>query len=66
MNIIVVLFGVLIYGNSMRQIVVLSIQRIEIQQAINVMIVAHCLLTFTLIINPLNQEIEEYFNISQS
>lgn len=66
MNLIVVLVGAFVYGDSMRQVVIFSIQETKIQQAINIMIAAHCLLTFTLIINPLNQEIEELFNLPQS
>lgn len=65
MNLIAVLFGALTYGDSLRESVINSIQTIWIQQAINVMILAHCLLTFTLIINPLNQEVEEYFGVPQ-
>lgn len=65
MNLIAVLFGGLTYGDSLRSSVINSIQTVWIQQAINLMILAHCLLTFTLIINPLNQEIEEYFNVPQ-
>lgn len=57
--------GGLTYGSSLTDAVTDSIQTIWIQQAINLSITAHCLLSITLIINPLNQEIEEYFNLPQ-
>ncbi|CAK5036569.1 unnamed protein product [Meloidogyne enterolobii] len=53
----------LVYGNSLRDSVINSIQTVWIQQAVNLMITAHCLLTVTLIINPLNQEVEELFDV---
>lgn len=59
------MFGTLIYGSSLNKSVINSIQTVKIQQAINIMIAAHCLLTVTLIINPLNQEFEEHFNLPQ-
>lgn len=62
-NLIVGLVGSLTYGSSLNKSVISSIQTVEIQQAINVMIAAHCLLTVTLIINPLNQEFEEHFKL---
>jgi vesicular inhibitory amino acid transporter len=52
-----------IYGNSMGDSVINSIQTVWVQQAVNLMITAHCLLTVTLIINPLNQEVEELFDV---
>ncbi|KAL3078721.1 hypothetical protein niasHT_029360 [Heterodera trifolii] len=52
-----------VYGNSIRESVINSIQTVWIQQAINLMITAHCLLTVTLLINPLNQEMEEVFSV---
>uniref|UniRef100_A0A914HP62 Amino acid transporter transmembrane domain-containing protein n=1 Tax=Globodera rostochiensis TaxID=31243 RepID=A0A914HP62_GLORO len=52
-----------VYGNSIRESVINSIQTVWIQQAINIMITAHCLLTVTLLINPLNQEMEELFSV---
>ncbi|KAI1708095.1 transmembrane amino acid transporter protein domain-containing protein [Ditylenchus destructor] len=58
--------SVVTYGDSLRDSVINSIQTFWMQQALNIMITAHCLMTVTLIINPLNQSIEELFRIPQS
>ena len=63
MNCFTVFSSGLTYGSSLTASVIDSIQTSWIQQAISLMITAHCLLTITLIINPLNQEIEDYFRI---
>ncbi|KAI1717414.1 transmembrane amino acid transporter protein domain-containing protein [Ditylenchus destructor] len=65
LNISAVCIGGWTYGDSLRESVINSIQTFWIQQAINVMITAHCLLTVTLLINPLYQEAEELFKIPQ-
>jgi len=65
LNMIVSTFSVLTYGDSMRDTVISSIQTFWIQQAVNIMITLHCLMTTTLIINPLNQTTEELFKIPQ-
>ncbi|CAD5217338.1 unnamed protein product [Bursaphelenchus xylophilus] len=59
----VVIVAYLSYGDSLRDSVIPSIQTEWIQQAVNMMIAAHCILTLTLMINPLNQETEEFFNV---
>lgn len=53
------------YGTSLTDSVINSIQTIWIKHTVNIMIAAHCLLTFTLIINTVNQEIEDYCKIPQ-
>lgn len=60
------IFGSLIYGNSLYKSVINSLQIVEIRATASLMIALHCLLTVSLIINPLNQEIEEKFKLSQS
>ncbi|CAD5213192.1 unnamed protein product [Bursaphelenchus okinawaensis] len=59
----VVIIAYLTYGDSLRDSIIPSIQTSWIQQAVNMMIAAHCILTLTLMINPLNQETEEFFDI---
>ena len=58
-------FGALSYGNSLRDSIINSLQTQWLQQAANLMIAAHCLLVITLYINPLNQEVEDWFKIPQ-
>lgn len=53
------------YGNSLRDSVINSIQTLWIQETVNAMITLHCLLTVTLVINPLNQSAEDLFKIPQ-
>uniref|UniRef100_A0A915CPS8 Amino acid transporter transmembrane domain-containing protein n=1 Tax=Ditylenchus dipsaci TaxID=166011 RepID=A0A915CPS8_9BILA len=65
LNMIVSSFAVMTYGDSLRDSVIGSIQTFWIQQAISVMITAHCLMTVVLIINPLAQTTEEFFKIPQ-
>ncbi|KAH7721062.1 Protein Y32F6A.4 [Aphelenchoides avenae] len=62
----VVTTGYLSYGDSIRESIINSIQTKWIQQAVNVMITLHCLLTITLLVNPLNQEIEEVLDAPQT
>lgn len=47
----------------MKHSVISSIQTVWIQQTTNVLIAIHCVLTLTIVLNPLNQEIEEYFKV---
>ncbi|KAI1721805.1 transmembrane amino acid transporter protein [Ditylenchus destructor] len=61
----VVTMSALSYGNSLRDSVINSIQTLWIQETVNAMITLHCLLTVTLVINPLNQSAEDLFRIPQ-
>ncbi|KAI6243507.1 Aa-trans domain-containing protein [Aphelenchoides fujianensis] len=61
----VVITALTTYGDSLRDSVINSIQTPWIQQAVNMMIAAHCILNVALTFNPLNQEVEEYFGIPQ-
>uniref|UniRef100_A0A1I7XV05 Aa_trans domain-containing protein n=1 Tax=Heterorhabditis bacteriophora TaxID=37862 RepID=A0A1I7XV05_HETBA len=62
----VCIMGYLTYGNSLRDSIIPSIQTLWIQQAINILITVHCILTLTIVFNPLNQEIEDLFKIPQN
>ncbi|KHN87090.1 Lysine histidine transporter 1 [Toxocara canis] len=59
----VCVMGYITYGNSLQSSIINSIQTIGIQQAINILITAHCILTLTIVFNPLNQDIEELFDV---
>ncbi|KAI6242280.1 Amino acid transporter, transmembrane family-containing protein [Aphelenchoides fujianensis] len=61
----VVVMAYLTYGDSLRESIINSIQTSWIQQAVNMMIAAHCMLTLALVFNPLNQEAEEFFRVPQ-
>ncbi|MFH4980548.1 hypothetical protein AB6A40_007257 [Gnathostoma spinigerum] len=52
----------LTYGSTLTDSVITSIQTEWIQSAANVFIAVHCILTLTIVINPLNQEVEHLFN----
>ncbi|KAI1704148.1 transmembrane amino acid transporter protein [Ditylenchus destructor] len=65
LNMMLSIFAVLTYGDSLRDSVVTSMQTFWIQQALLLMITVHCVMTVTLIINPLNQSAEELFKIPQ-
>ncbi|CAJ0566156.1 unnamed protein product, partial [Mesorhabditis spiculigera] len=52
-----------VYGDSMEKSVIYSVQTRELQFGANLMIAAHCILTLVIVINPVNQEIEEYFQV---
>lgn len=58
--------GYLTYGDSLRDSVINSIQIKWIQQTINIAITAHLILSLTIVFNPLNQEVEEFFKIPLS
>ncbi|KAI6213798.1 hypothetical protein M3Y94_00194100 [Aphelenchoides besseyi] len=53
------------YGDSMRDSVINSLQVDWIQRAVNLLITIHCILTLTIVINPVNQEAEEFFKVPQ-
>ncbi|CAD5220296.1 unnamed protein product [Bursaphelenchus okinawaensis] len=53
--------GYITYGDSMKNSVISSLQIDWIQQTVNVLITIHCILTLTIVLNPLNQEIEDFF-----
>jgi len=55
--------GYMTYGDSLRDSVINSLQTIRIQQAINILITVHCLLTLTIVFSPINQEMEEFFKV---
>ncbi|TKR87051.1 hypothetical protein L596_011524 [Steinernema carpocapsae] len=57
------IIGYMTYGDSLRESVINAIQTVWIQQAINILITVHCILTLTIVFNPLNQEVEEIFNV---
>lgn len=65
MYIPVCIMGYLVYGDSLRDSIIPSIQTVWIQQAINIMITVHCILTLTIVFNPLMQEVEELFHVPQ-
>lgn len=54
----VTFLGYDVYGDSLTESVISSIQNVRIQQGANFFIAAHCILTLTIVINPLNQELE--------
>ncbi|CAD5227811.1 unnamed protein product [Bursaphelenchus xylophilus] len=55
--------GYLTYGDSMKHSVINSLQIDWIQQTVNILITIHCILTLTIVLNPLNQEIEDIFKV---
>ncbi|VDO73062.1 unnamed protein product [Heligmosomoides polygyrus] len=58
----VCIMGYLTYHDAIRDSIIPSIQTIWIQQACNILITIHCILTLTIVFNPLNQELEDLFN----
>ncbi|GMT35692.1 hypothetical protein PFISCL1PPCAC_26989 [Pristionchus fissidentatus] len=55
--------GALVYGSSLVDIVIVSIQDPWIQQIINLLITAHVFLALTIVFNPMNQDFEQIFNV---
>ncbi|KAK0429491.1 hypothetical protein QR680_011405 [Steinernema hermaphroditum] len=55
--------GYLTYGDSLHDSIINSLQVGWIQQFANLFIAVHCILTLTIIMNPLNQELEDLFGI---
>ncbi|CAD6184430.1 unnamed protein product [Caenorhabditis auriculariae] len=53
--------GLLVYGNSMVDTVIPSIQLKWISQTINVMITLHIFPTIVIVFSPLSQQVEEWF-----
>uniref|UniRef100_A0A914ENY2 Amino acid transporter transmembrane domain-containing protein n=1 Tax=Acrobeloides nanus TaxID=290746 RepID=A0A914ENY2_9BILA len=54
----ITVLGYITYGNSLQDSIINSVQNANIQQAANLFIAVHCILTLTIVINPLNQELE--------
>uniref|UniRef100_A0A1I8A1A1 Aa_trans domain-containing protein n=1 Tax=Steinernema glaseri TaxID=37863 RepID=A0A1I8A1A1_9BILA len=55
--------GFITYGDSLEESIINSIQLGWVQKFANLFIAIHCFLTLTIIVNPLNQELEDLFNI---
>lgn len=55
----------LVYGDSLRDSVISSLQTQWVQRSVNMLITVHCILTTTIVVNPLNQEAEEFFRVPQ-
>uniref|UniRef100_A0AC34FNN6 Amino acid transporter transmembrane domain-containing protein n=1 Tax=Panagrolaimus sp. ES5 TaxID=591445 RepID=A0AC34FNN6_9BILA len=55
--------GYYTYGDSLKHSIINSIQSSSVQQAANFFIAIHCILTLTIVINPLNQEVEHKFKL---
>lgn len=59
----VCILAYLTYGNSMQASIINSVQNTGLQQGANILITLHCILTLTIVFNPLNQEAEEIFGV---
>ncbi|KAF8355721.1 hypothetical protein PRIPAC_97344 [Pristionchus pacificus] len=59
------LVGALVYGASLGDVVIFSIQTSWIQQAVNMLITVHVFLALTIVFNPINQEAEQLFNVPE-
>uniref|UniRef100_A0A1I8B0S5 Aa_trans domain-containing protein n=1 Tax=Meloidogyne hapla TaxID=6305 RepID=A0A1I8B0S5_MELHA len=59
----VCIIGYMSYGDSLRESVINSLQHVWIQQIVNLMITLHLIFTIIIVNNPLNQKVEEVFNI---
>ncbi|KAE9551476.1 hypothetical protein FO519_005321 [Halicephalobus sp. NKZ332] len=55
--------GYVVYGDSLRDSVIPSLQHMPVQQAVNILITLHVILALTIVFNPLNQELEELLNV---
>ncbi|KAI6230732.1 Transmembrane amino acid transporter protein [Aphelenchoides fujianensis] len=53
------------YGDSLRDSIINSLQVEWIQRTVNLLITIHCILTLTIVINPIMQESEEFFKVPQ-
>ncbi|CAI2343090.1 unnamed protein product [Caenorhabditis sp. 36 PRJEB53466] len=59
-------FAFIVYGDSMAESVIYSIQSPSLQLLANLMIAFHCIMTLVIVINPLNQEVEHYAKVSHA
>lgn len=57
--------GFMTYGDSLRDSVLDSVQTPWIQSAVTIFITLHIIFTLVIMSNPINQEVEEMFNIPQ-
>uniref|UniRef100_A0A0M3IMI7 Aa_trans domain-containing protein n=1 Tax=Ascaris lumbricoides TaxID=6252 RepID=A0A0M3IMI7_ASCLU len=57
------MLGYVTYGDSLEESIINSIQTEWIRRGANLFIAMHCILTLTIVINPLNQEVEHLFDI---
>ncbi|VDM46092.1 unnamed protein product [Toxocara canis] len=57
------MLGYATYGDSLEESIINSIQTEWIQRGANLFIAMHCILTLTIVINPLNQEVEQLFDV---
>jgi vesicular inhibitory amino acid transporter len=55
--------GYITYGDSLQDSIIPSLQIIWMQQSVNILITLHVVLALTIIFNPLNQELEDMFNV---
>lgn len=55
--------GYITYGNSLFESIINSIQSPLIRQTANLLIAIHCILTLTIVINPINQDLEHMLKI---
>ena len=60
---VVSIIAYIVYGDSVQDSVILSIQTVWVQQAINIVIAVHVFLSITIMINPINQQAEEKLNV---
>ncbi|CEF59362.1 Amino acid transporter, transmembrane family-containing protein [Strongyloides ratti] len=63
MYIPVTVLGYMVYGDSVQDSIISSLQIPLLQNIANAFIAIHCILTLTIVINPLNQEVEHYLDI---